>query len=141
MSSSYRPISLLSIISKSPEKSLLPYITAQIPNTFTQHWYMAHHSTRTVTALHTLNKTVVEGVGQRAPPARPITVTLDMSKIFDTINIHTLIIKPIQTKIPGTFIQFIANYINAMTMIMANNSFHTTYKYTYSRINNTGQYV
>ena len=26
-----------------------------------------------------------------APPARPITVALDMSKAFDTINIHTLI--------------------------------------------------
>ena len=30
---SYRPISLLSVIAKTPEKSLLPYITANIPNT------------------------------------------------------------------------------------------------------------
>ena len=34
-----------------------------------------------------------------------------MSKAFDTINIHTLIIKLLQTKIPGTIIKFIANYI------------------------------
>ena len=43
-----------------------------------------------------------------APPARTITVALDMSKAFDTIKIHTLIRK---TNIPGTIIKFIANYI------------------------------
>ena len=34
-----------------------------------------------------------------------------MSKAFDTINIHTLIRKLLQTNIPGTNIKFIANYI------------------------------
>ena len=52
---SYRPISLLSVI----EKSLLPYITANIPNTPMQHGYKTQHST--VTALHTLNNTVAKG--------------------------------------------------------------------------------
>ena len=33
-----------------------------------------------------------------------------MSKAFDTINIHTLIRKLLQTNIPGTIIKFIANY-------------------------------
>ena len=42
-----------------------------------------------------------------APPARTITVALDMSKAFDTINIRKLL----QTNIPGTIIKFIANYI------------------------------
>ena len=37
-----------------------------------------------------------------APPARTITVALDMSKAFDTINIHTLIRKLLQTNIPCT---------------------------------------
>ena len=39
------------------------------------------------------------------PLARTITVSLD------TINIHTLIRKLLQTNIPGTLIKFIANYI------------------------------
>ena len=39
-----------------------------------------------------------------APPARTITVALDMSKAFDTVNIHTLIRKLLQTNIPGTII-------------------------------------
>ena len=34
-----------------------------------------------------------------------------MTKTFDTLNIHTLIIMLLQTKIPGTMIKFIANYI------------------------------
>ena len=46
-----------------------------------------------------------------APPARTITVALDMSKAFDTINIHTLIRKLLPTNIPGAIIKFIANYI------------------------------
>ena len=55
------------------------------------------HATRvktqhsTVTALHTLNNTVAVGFNQMAPPARTITVALDMSKALDKINIHTLI--------------------------------------------------
>ena len=106
---SYRPISLLSVIAKTLEKNLLPYITATIPNTPTQHGYKTQHST--VTALHTVTNTVAKGFNQMAPPARTITVALDMSKAFDTINIHTLIKKLLQTNIPGTIIKFIANYI------------------------------
>ena len=106
---SYMPISLLSVIAKTLEKSLLPYITANIPNTPMQHGYKTQHST--VTALHTLNNTVAKGFNQMAAPARTITVALDMSNAFDTINIHTLIRKLLQTNIPGTIIKFIANYI------------------------------
>ena len=40
-----------------------------------------------------------------ALPARTITVALDMSKAFDTINIHTLIRMLLQTNIPGTIIK------------------------------------
>ena len=86
---SYRPISLLSVIAKTLEKSLLPYITANIPNTPMQHGYKTQHST--VSALHTQNNTVAKGSNQMAPPARIITVALDISTAFDTIHIHTLI--------------------------------------------------
>ena len=99
---SYMPISLLPVSAKPLEKSLLPYITANIPNTPMQHGYKTQHST--VTALHTLNNTVAKGFNQMAPPARTITVALDMSKAFDTINIHTLIRKLLQTNIQGTII-------------------------------------
>ena len=83
---SYRPISLLSVIQKTPKKSLLPYITANIPNTPMQHGYNTQHST--VTALHTLNKTVAKGFNQMAPLARTITAALDISKALRH-NKHT----------------------------------------------------
>ena len=80
-----------------------------ITQTPTQHGYKAQHST--VTALHTLNNTVAKGFNQMAPPARTITVALDMSKAFDTVNTHTLIGKLLQTSTPGTILKFVANYI------------------------------
>ena len=83
-----------------------PVIAAHLGD---QHGYKTQHYT--VTALHTLNNNVAKGFNQMAPPARTITVALDMSKDFDTINIHTLIRKLLQTNIPGTLIKFIANYI------------------------------
>ena len=64
-----------------------------------------------MTPLHTLNNTVAKGFNQMAPPEQTITVALDLSKAFYTINIHTLIRKLLQTIIPGTIIKFIANYI------------------------------
>ena len=106
---SYRPISLLSVIAKTLEKSLLSYITANIPNTPMQHGYKPQHST--VTALHTLNNTVAKVFNQMAPPARTNTVPHDMNKAFDTINIHPLIRKLLHTNIPDTIIKFIAYYI------------------------------
>ena len=76
------PMSLLSVIVKTLERSLLPYITADMPDTPMQHGCRARHSA--VTALHTPNNTVAEGFSQMAPPARTNTVALDMSKASDT---------------------------------------------------------
>ena len=45
------------------------------------------------------------------PSERTITVALDMSKAFATVNIHTLTLKLHQTNIPHTIIKYIANYI------------------------------
>ena len=68
MGTSYRPISLLSVVAKTLAKCLLPYITANIRQTPTQHGYKAQHST--VTALHTLNNTVAKGFNQTASTKR-----------------------------------------------------------------------
>ena len=63
------------------------------------------------TLQHTLNNTVAKEFNQMAPPAQTITVALDMSKAFDTVNTHTLIGKLLQTSTPGTVIKFVVNYI------------------------------
>ena len=57
------------------------------------------------------NNTVAKGFNQMSPPARTINVALNMSKAFNTINMHILIRKLLQTKIPGTIIKLIPNYI------------------------------
>ena len=75
-----------------------------------------------MTALHTVNNPVAKRYNQIAPPARSITVALDMSKVFDTVNIHTLIGKLLQTNIPDTIIKFIANNIKGRKT-------YTTYSY------------
>ena len=62
---SYRHISLLSVITKTMEKSLIPYITANIPHTPMQHGYKTQYPT--VTELHTLNNSVAKGFNQMAP--------------------------------------------------------------------------
>ena len=100
---SYRPISLLS------EE---PYSVHNSKHTKHAHATRVQNTTfYSDGTTHTLNNTVAKGFNQMAPPARTITVALDMSKAFDTINIHTLIRKLLQTNIPGTIIKFIANYI------------------------------
>ena len=131
MGTSYRPISLLSVVTKTLEKCLLPYITANITQTPTQHGYKAQHST--VTALHTLNNTIAKGFNQMAPPARTITVALDMSIAFATVNTHTLIGKllVLQTSSPGSILKFVANYIKgskAYTSFRNHKSIHCQVK-------------
>ena len=69
------------------EKCLLAYMTANRTQPPTQRGYKAQHFT--VTALHTLNNIIAKGFNQMAPPARTITVALDMSKAFDAVNTHT----------------------------------------------------
>ena len=93
---SYRTISILSVIAKTLEKSILSYITANTPM---QDGYKIQHYT--VTALHTLNNTIAKRFNQMAPPAQTITVALDICNDFDTINIHTLIRKLLQTNLFG----------------------------------------
>ena len=104
---SYRPISLLSVIAKTLENILLPYITNNIPHISTQHGFKSNHSTNTA-----LRNTIATGFNQNKLPKRTITVALDMNKAFDTVNIHT------QTtpNIPHTIIKYIANYIKGCVL-------------------------
>ena len=109
LGTSYRPISLLLPIAKTMEKILLPYITSNIPPVKHQHGFKSLHST--TTALHQITNQIVKGFNQKQPPERTIVVSLDLSKAFDTVNIHNLIQKLQQTNIPNLIKKFVANYI------------------------------
>ena len=101
---SYRPISLLSVIAETLENTLLPYITNNIPHISTQHGFKSNHST-TQHKQHHHNR-----LQPKQTTRRTITVALDMSKAFDTVNIHTLTHKLHQTNIPHTIIKYIAKH-------------------------------
>ena len=107
--SSFRPISLLSPIAKTLEKIILPDIISNIPEKSHQHGFKKAHST--TTALQILTNHIATGFNQKRPPNRTITIALDMSKAFDTVNHHTLLNKIIQTNIPPLIIQFLSNYL------------------------------
>ena len=63
------------------------------------------------TALQNITNTIAQGFNQKPPPKRTVLVSLDMSKAFDTVNIHTLINKLQETTTPPPLIKYIANYI------------------------------
>ena len=94
ISTSYRPISLLSVIAKNTREGTTPIHHKQHPTHIsTQHGFKNKHST----ALHNINNTIATGLNQNKPPERTITVVLDMCKAFGTVNIHTLTHKLHQT--------------------------------------------
>ena len=105
---SYRPISLLSVIADTGEE---PSSLHNSKHTKHTHATWVQNTTLYRDGTTHTNNTVAKGFSQMALPARTITVALDMSKAFNTISIHTLIRKLIQTNIPGTIIKLIANYI------------------------------
>ena len=107
--SSYRPISLLSPIAKTLEKIILPSLNENIPQNTSQHGFKKQHSTST--ALHKINETIANGLNKNQPAKRSVVVALDMSKAFDTVNIHKLTSKLLLTNVPDTIKKFIANYL------------------------------
>ena len=62
------------------------------------------------TALHNISHQITKGFNNPGPPQCTVAVALDMSKVFDTVNMHKLTHKLTLTNIPN-IIKFIANYI------------------------------
>ena len=79
-------------------------MTENIPAISHQHGFKHKHSTHT--ALHNICHQITSFNNPR-PPQRTVAVTLDMSKAFDTVNIHKLTL----ANIPNIIIKFKANYI------------------------------
>ena len=98
MGTSYRTISLVSVIADTGEKHYSLHNRKH-----TKHTHAARVQNTTLfsdgTTLSKQHRS--KGVQTNGSFARTITVALDMSKAFDTINIRTLIRKLLQTKIPG----------------------------------------
>jgi hypothetical protein len=91
------------------EKVILVRISEFIPNNRHQHAYKKNHST--TTAMHELNNIIVSGFNEKVPPKRTVSIALDMSRAFDTVN-HEILIEKLMnnTQIP-IYIKYIANYM------------------------------
>ena len=76
---------------------------------FRQHRIKHKHSTHT--ALHNICYQITRGFNNPRPPQRTVAVALDMSKAFDTVNVHKVIHQLTLTNIPNIIIKFIANCI------------------------------
>ena len=80
-------------------------MTENIPAISHQHGFKHKHSTHT--ALHNICHQITTSFNNPRPPQHTVAVTLDMSKAFDTVNIHKLTL----ANIPNIIIKFKANYI------------------------------
>ena len=89
---SYRPISLLSPPAKILESVLLPEISESVHLEDHQHGFRKGRST--TTALHDINKHIADGLNRKQPVHRTVSVAIDLSRAFDTVD-HTLLLKDI----------------------------------------------
>ena len=105
----YLPITLLSPIAKTLEKTLLPYITENILAISHQHGFKQKHSTQI--ASDNVCHQITKGFNTKRPPPRMVIVALHMSKAFDTVNKHKFIHKITLTNISNNIIKFIGNYM------------------------------
>ena len=89
---------------------------------FHQHGFK--HKCSTHTALHNICHQIAKGFNNSRPLQCTIVVVLNMSKAFDTVNIHKFTL----TNIPNTIIKFIASYIKRQACTQCNG----TYIYIYA---------
>ena len=107
---SYKPIFLLSVFAKTLEKSLPPYITANIPNTPMQHGYKTQHS-----KMRTLHTSIQRQFKNGVPQCGVLLPTL--------FNLHTSDVPP-----PITHVQVMA-YVDDITITSTHTSTSAENKY------------
>ena len=106
---SYRPISLLSNISKVLERLVLARITPDLPLSPTQHGFRSQHSTSTL--LTNLSQQILQDLNNSKPAPRTIVAAIDISKAFDTVPITILISKILATNLPPNYKKWLSNFL------------------------------
>ena len=114
--SNYRPISILTVISKVFERAalnqLLKYFEKYSLISVLQHAYQKNRGT--VTCLFELLNEVYELIDEKNKVA---IVSLDLSKAFDSIN-HTLLLKKLESfNLNTDSVEYIKSYLNNRTQV------------------------
>ena len=106
---SYRPISLLCPASKVLEKLIHTIILPHIKLSDSQHGFRAGHST--TSALLPLVHQIATGFNQHYPIHRTVSMAVDFSKAFDTVD-HTQLLSDIHNStIPHNVIRWLTTYL------------------------------
>ena len=105
---SYRPISLLCPAVKVLERLLLPELN-RLPLAPSQHGFRGRRST--TTALLPLADQVAEAFNQPRPPSRVVTMSIDLSKAFDTISHTKLISALIDSPLRPNTVRWLSAYL------------------------------
>ena len=91
--SSYRPVSLLSPAIKILEALLLPAVTEAVQ--LADHKHGFHKGRSTCTALQRILDRINTGLNSKKPVHRTVSVAIDLSRAFDTID-HTILLNDIR---------------------------------------------
>ena len=81
-------VPFINVLPKHSERTLLPYMTENIPCISYQHGFKYKHSAHT--AFHNICIKITRGFNNSRPPHHTLAVAFDKSKAFYTINIHKL---------------------------------------------------
>ncbi len=119
--SSYRPVSILSPPAKILEALLLPYLTDAIELADHQHGFRKGRST--LTALQTIKDHIDDGLNRKKPVNRTVSVAIDLSKAFDTVD-HHLLLRDINNLPLNSYIKrFLCGYLRGrQTYVLFRNS-------------------
>ena len=109
LAKSYRPVSLLSPMIKTLEKTILPHLDKHLLMAYHQHGFRSGRST--TTALMELDKHITDGLNSKRPPLRTVVVALDMRAAFDTVNINTLLGTVLETNMPNPVKRWLCAYL------------------------------
>ena len=109
VSTSYRPVSLLSPAIKVMERLLLPSLNEHLTVPDHQHGFRKNHST--VSALNDFNQQVSEGFNQIKPPDRTLLLQIDLSKAFDMVSHNKLIQDLNNSTLPAVITRWFSTYL------------------------------
>jgi hypothetical protein len=115
VSTSYRPIFLLSPCVKVLERLLVPYVTVSLPSSPTQHGYKPIHSV--TTALLPIVTKVAMGLNEDKPASRTAMVAIDISKAFIAIDHVILLDKIADSLLDPNVVRWLAAYLHGRTAV------------------------
>ena len=118
---SYRPVSLLSPAIKILEALLLPYVNNAVQLATHQHGFRKGRST--TTALQDILDHVNLGLNKRKPVHRTVSVAIDLSRAFDTVD-HQILLNDINKLNMNDYIKrFLCAYLRGrQTFVLFRNS-------------------